>query len=168
MSTRTTVVGSIDMDEAIRHDQLPGPGRTIGAHSSMTAPGGKGAHEAAAAVRAGASVRMAGAMEAAPGAVLLDFLARDGIGIATSARLEEDTSSGRAVVSIDDVAGNCIVVLPGADHAIAGADVQRTCAVLRPGGIVADRDLLVVNERDHTAAAALPGIPDQDLQAPSC
>ncbi|MBA2810229.1 hypothetical protein E0500_023240 [Streptomyces sp. KM273126] len=58
------------------------------------------------------------------------------------------------------------MVVPSTNHAIPGADVERTCSELRPGGIVADRDLLVVNEHDHTAAAALPGIPDQDLQAP--
>ncbi|GAA1122364.1 MULTISPECIES: hypothetical protein [Streptomyces violaceusniger group] len=166
MSTRTTVVGSIDMNEAIRPDQLPSPGETIGAHSSMTAPR-KGAHPAIAAVRTGVSVRMAGAVEAANGAVLRDFLARDGMGIATSARLEEDTSSGRAVVFIDEATGNRIMVAPDANHAIPGTDVERTCAARRPGGIVADLDLLVVDEHDHAALTALPDIPHQDPQIPS-
>ncbi|GAA1187261.1 ribokinase [Streptomyces hebeiensis] len=204
MSTRVTVVGSINTDDAIRLSRLPGPGETVGAHSSMTALGGKGANQAVAAVRAGASVRMAGAVGAADGAVLLDFLARDGIDIDAVARLE-DTASGRAVVLIDDAAENCIVVVPGANHAIPAADVDRACAALRSGevlllqnevpahisaraarrareagahviwnaapapvsrgDIVADLDLLVVNEHELVVVATLLDTPGQDLRS---
>ena len=56
------VVGSINLDLIANVDRLPAPGETVRAPASRTAPGGKGANQALAAARAGAKVRMVGAV----------------------------------------------------------------------------------------------------------
>ncbi|TIT42914.1 MAG: ribokinase, partial [Mesorhizobium sp.] len=56
------VVGSINLDLIANVDRLPSPGETVSGSSFSTAPGGKGANQALAAARAGAQVRMVGAV----------------------------------------------------------------------------------------------------------
>ncbi|TIV30838.1 MAG: ribokinase, partial [Mesorhizobium sp.] len=56
------VVGSINLDLIANVDRLPEPGETVRGSSFATAPGGKGANQALAAARAGAQVRMVGAV----------------------------------------------------------------------------------------------------------
>ena len=57
-----TVVGSINLDLIATVDRLPGPGETVPGGDFTSAPGGKGANQALAAARAGAEVRMVGAV----------------------------------------------------------------------------------------------------------
>ena len=57
-----TVFGSINMDLIATTARLPKPGETVTGTGFSTAAGGKGANQALAARRAGASVRMAGAV----------------------------------------------------------------------------------------------------------
>jgi ribokinase len=57
-----TVIGSINLDLIVTVDRLPAPGETVPGSTFKTAPGGKGANQALAAARAGASVRMVGAV----------------------------------------------------------------------------------------------------------
>ena len=57
-----TVLGSINMDLIATVDRLPKPGETVAGHGFTTAAGGKGANQALAARRAGASVRLCGAV----------------------------------------------------------------------------------------------------------
>ncbi|TGS51921.1 ribokinase, partial [Mesorhizobium sp. M3A.F.Ca.ET.201.01.1.1] len=56
------VVGSINLDLIANVDRLPEPGEPVRGSSFATAPGGKGANQALAAARAGAQVRMVGAV----------------------------------------------------------------------------------------------------------
>ena len=63
-----TVIGSINLDLIATVERLPKPGETVPGSSFSTAAGGKGANQALAAARAGARVRMIGALGAAAGA----------------------------------------------------------------------------------------------------
>src|SRR3989442_13501579 len=56
------VFGSINLDLVTRVARFPAPGETVGAESFATYPGGKGANQALAAARAGAAVRLYGAV----------------------------------------------------------------------------------------------------------
>ena len=56
------VIGSINLDLIATVERLPDPGETVAGDAFKTAPGGKGANQALAAARAGAQVRMIGAV----------------------------------------------------------------------------------------------------------
>ncbi len=140
MSPGILVVGSVNIDDAIRVPRLPGPGETLSASTLDTAMGGKGANQAVAAARAGATVRMVGAVGAHDGTALLQALQADGIDVHGVQSLDH-TPSGRAVVLIDDRAENSIVIVPGANHAIPEGAVRDACRTLLPGDV-----LLLQNE----------------------
>jgi ribokinase len=140
MSPGILVVGSVNIDDAVRVPRFPGPGETLSASSLETALGGKGANQAVAAARAGAAVRMVGAVGARDGAPLLSALEADGVRTEAVRRLD-GTPTGRAIVLIDDHAENSIVVVPGANHAIPADAVRDACRTLRPGDV-----LLLQNE----------------------
>src|SRR5437764_12836608 len=57
-----TVVGSVNLDLVARVERLPRPGETVSGAALERIPGGKGANQAVAAARLGASVRLAGAV----------------------------------------------------------------------------------------------------------
>ena len=54
------VVGSVNMDLVIKVSSLPRRGETVSGDSFQTIPGGKGANQATAAARLGASVGLVG------------------------------------------------------------------------------------------------------------
>ena len=60
MSAKVVVVGSLNMDLVARTQRLPRPGETLAGDSFFTVPGGKGANQAVAVARLGASVAMVG------------------------------------------------------------------------------------------------------------
>ena len=60
--TRVVVVGSANMDLVGTGPALPRPGETVLGSDFVTVPGGKGANQAIAAVRAGASCAFLGAI----------------------------------------------------------------------------------------------------------
>ena len=62
VAVELTVVGSINLDLVARVERLPRPGETVGGGQLARYPGGKGANQAVAAARLGASVRMVGAV----------------------------------------------------------------------------------------------------------
>ena len=60
MNAKVVVVGSLNMDLVARAQRLPRGGETLPGESFFTAPGGKGANQAVAAARLGASVARIG------------------------------------------------------------------------------------------------------------
>ena len=81
------VVGSLHHDILVEADRLPGRDETAVGRRWYPKFGGKGGNQAVAARRAGATVRMVGAVGAdAFGAFLLDRLAAEGVDHARVAR----------------------------------------------------------------------------------
>ena len=107
-----TVVGSINLDLAARVARLPRAGETISATSFERIPGGKGANQAVAAARLGATVRLIGAVGD-------DALATEALagleGAAVELDLERRGATGLALILVDDGGENQIVVVSGAN-----------------------------------------------------
>ncbi|UXA05278.1 ribokinase [Mycobacterium sp. SMC-2] len=132
---RVCVVGSVNMDLALRVQALPRPGETVLASSLTYAPGGKGGNQAVAAARAGAQVQFVGAVGDDPAAEQLRaHLLANGVGLDGTA--ETTGASGTAVVVVDAGAENTIVVAPGANGRLRldSADVR---------AVIADCDVLL-------------------------
>jgi ribokinase len=126
MTGRVVVVGSVNMDMAVRTPRLPKPGETLLAEAVQRSGGGKGANQAVAAARAGgAETAMVGAVGSdADGETLLAELGADGIGV-TGVRRLTDQPTGVALITIDAAAENTIVVVAGANAAVRLSDADR-------------------------------------------
>jgi ribokinase len=119
------VVGSLNTDLLVRVGSLPRPGETITGGSFEMAGGGKGANQAVAAARAGASVALVGAVGADEfGARLIDDLAGEGVDVAGVARLQ-GAPTGVAAIVVDEQGENQIAVASGANHMLRASDVER-------------------------------------------
>jgi len=127
------VVGSINLDLIANVDRLPEPGETVRGSGFVTAPGGKGANQALAAARAGAQVRMVGAVGkdsfAADALALLKAGNVDLSGVGQSA-----ASTGTALILVGADGENVIAVVPGANDSVLPADIAK--AFLKKGDVV--------------------------------
>ncbi|KAA3445905.1 ribokinase [Mesorhizobium sp. SARCC-RB16n] len=127
------VVGSINLDLIANVDRLPSPGETVSGSGFSTAPGGKGANQALAAARAGAPVRMVGAVgkdNFAPEALALLREAKvdlSGVG-------ETFASTGTALIMVGDDGENIIAVVAGANASVVPGDLSK--AFLKKGDVV--------------------------------
>ncbi|PUB29807.1 ribokinase [Promicromonospora sp. AC04] len=156
MTVRVTVVGSINADTSLRLAALPGPGETVLAQEASSSLGGKGANQAVAAARAGARVRMVGAVGVHDGEHLADALAAEGINTGLLTRSER--ASGRALVLLDDAGENSIIVVQGANAAIDDAAVRQACSELSPGDVlVLQHEIPAATSRLAAATASRAG-----------
>jgi ribokinase len=119
------VIGSLNTDLLVRVGALPGPGETVTGGVFEMAGGGKGANQAVAAARAGASVAMVGAVGTDEfGERLLEELAGEGVSVAGVARLP-GVATGLAAIVVDERGENQIAVASGANHELGPDDVER-------------------------------------------
>jgi ribokinase len=117
------VVGSINLDLIGRVGRLPAPGETVAGSDFATAPGGKGANQALAARRAGAQVRIVGAVGSdAFAAEATALLAEAGVDLSRVRKTEGAT--GVALILVDDSAENVIAVIPGANGQVMADDAH--------------------------------------------
>ena len=116
------VIGSINLDMITTVGRLPGPGETVRGERFSTAPGGKGANQALAAARAGASVRMIGAVGTDPFAAEALALLKEG-GVDLSAVKSTAEPTGVALILVGADGENMIAVAPGANDAVTPGDV---------------------------------------------
>ncbi|WP_328783456.1 ribokinase [Streptomyces canus] len=167
--THIAVLGSTNMDLVTYVEKAPHRGETVTGREFRTIPGGKGANQAIAAARAGATVSMIGAV------------GNDGFGTRLRSTLEHsgvttdhlrtiEGPSGTAHIVVDDEGGNAIVVIPGANG---------TVDHLAPGdeGLIASADALLLqleiplaavlagarSARDHGVRTLLTPAPAQPL-----
>lgn len=135
---RIVVVGSANMDLVGLAERLPGPGETVLGDDFVMTPGGKGANQAIAAVRAGGRC------------TLLAAIGSDSFGVTINARLTAsgvDTAhlrtnygvSGVAVIMVDRQGENSILVSPGANRSFVHLTDAET-------EVVADGDVLVCQQ----------------------
>lgn len=128
--TRIAVVGSLNMDLVIRTPRLPTPGETILGREFTTAPGGKGANQAVAAAKLGASVAMVGRVGTDSfGRALRESLRVDAVDTA-NVFADDLAATGVAVIQVDDGGQNTIVVASGANAYVTRADIDTSRAAL--------------------------------------
>lgn len=129
--SRIVVAGSLNMDLVMKSPRVPVLGETIPAGPFVTSHGGKGANQAVACSRMGASVAMMGRVgDDAFGSELRESLEREGVDV-SAVLTTEGCSTG--VASIVVVEGdNGILIAPGANGMLSPRDV-RTAAPLFEG-----------------------------------
>lgn len=117
-----TVVGSVNMDLVVSVPRHPAPGETLIGSDYVTHPGGKGANQAVAAARLGGHVRFVGRVGSDTfGDELRSTLQADGVDVTHLG--VSSGSSGVAFIQVDERGQNSIVVSPGANYAVATADL---------------------------------------------
>ena len=135
-AAEVVVVGSLNVDLFVHAPRLPRPGETLIGTRFATDQGGKGANQAVAAARLGARVAMLGRVgRDAHGQRMLEALRREGIAVDG---VGEDATepTGVAAISVAADGENCIVVVPGANHAFGAAQVEAHAAVIAAARIV--------------------------------
>lgn len=163
MPPTVAVVGSANADLHLGVARLPSPGDTVLATDARWLPGGKGANQASAAARLGATVAFIGAVGVDAAAdVALGGLADDGVELSAVRRID-GWPTGVAVVTVDDTGENAVVVAAGANLALTADDVvvpPNCSAVLVSLEVsAAAAEQALVAARDHGALAVLNAAP---------
>ena len=130
------VVGSLNMDLVMRTPRVPVGGETLNGHEFSTLPGGKGANQAVACARLGGKVSMIGHVgDDGFGHTLRDGLAGDGIDVAGVA-VAASVGTGVAMILVEDIGQNRIVLAAGANGALTSADIDRRAAAIEGAALL--------------------------------
>ena len=148
MSARVIVVGSVNVDLVAYGERLPSPGETVTGAAFSRHHGGKGANQAVAAARLGATTAFVGALgdddfgADARAALVAEGIDVGGLAIAPGA-------TGVALILVDARGENLISVASGANAAVTPDLVRTGLARLRP----TSGDVVLVGHEIPTAAA---------------
>lgn len=130
------VIGSINMDFAVRVKERPKGGETVLAERMALIPGGKGANQAYACAALGADTAMLGCVgDDSYGDRLISSLAASGADTNRIVRLP-GVSTGIALISIDSRGENSITVVPGANGLVGRSHIDENLDAIRECGVV--------------------------------
>lgn len=134
-----TVLGSINLDLVATTPRLPKAGETLSGTGFAMSAGGKGANQALAALRAGAHMRLVGAVGADGFAepALAELRAE---GADLSGVRQKGTNTGIALILVDGRGENVIVIIAGANGLVDAAMAQDAIGAMKKG------DLLVLQQ----------------------
>ncbi len=136
LTGRVCVVGSINADLVVRVERLPRPGETLAGAPLWVNSGGKSANQAAAAARLGAHVDLVGAVGTDPWAdVVTGALGDAGVRLDALRRLT-GSATGTAVITVDAVGENSIVISAGANGDLAPADIEAVRDMIGAAGVL--------------------------------
>jgi ribokinase len=136
MQAKVVIVGSLNMDLVTRAPRLPRAGETLAGQSFVTVPGGKGANQAVAAARLGASVAMIGCVgDDAYGEQLRTALLAEGIDCQAVTRISGE-STGVALIVVDDSSQNAIVIVAGGNGHVTASVVDSFDALLAEAEVI--------------------------------
>jgi ribokinase len=122
-AVRLTVVGSINLDLVALVERLPRAGETVTGATFSRIPGGKGANQAVAAARLGATVEMIACVgEDEHAELALAGLKEAGVNLDRLKRVQVPT--GVALITVDAAGENEIVVAPGANLELKPDDLD--------------------------------------------
>lgn len=123
MPAQLSVVGSVNLDLVARVERLPRPGETVAGATFTEIPGGKGANQAVAAARLGASVRLYACI-GNDGFSDLALAQLRAVGVNLDHVKRSDTRTGVALIMVDGAGENVIVVAPGANSELRPEDIE--------------------------------------------
>ena len=133
---KIVVIGSINMDLVLPCARLPKPGETLAAGELQTLPGGKGANQAVAAARLGASVSMVGRVgDDAFGRIMTASLSHDGVDT-RYVRTTKSVATGTASIFLQKGGENSILISAGANGRVTPADVRAAKRVIAEADVV--------------------------------
>ncbi|MDE1198758.1 MAG: ribokinase [Pseudomonas sp.] len=136
MQAKVVIVGSLNMDLVTRAPRLPRAGETLAGQSFVTVPGGKGANQAVAAARLGASVAMIGCVgDDAYGEQLRSALLAEGIDCQAVTAIAGE-STGVALIVVDDNSQNAIVIVAGGNGHVTSNVVDGFDALLSQAEVI--------------------------------
>lgn len=136
MQAKVVIVGSLNMDLVTRASRLPRAGETLAGQSFVTVPGGKGANQAVAAARLGASVAMVGCVgDDAYGEQLRTALLAEGIDCQAVTPVSGE-STGVALIVVDDSSQNAIVIVAGGNGHVTASVVDSFDALLSGAEVI--------------------------------
>jgi ribokinase len=119
---RVVVAGSINMDVVATAERHPRVGETVFGKDVLYFPGGKGANQAVAAAKLGATATLIGRLgKDAFGAELRAFLAGQDVDLSL-VRETDGAHTGTAIITLAK-ADNTIVVVPGANGLVTPEDI---------------------------------------------
>lgn len=136
MQAKVVIVGSLNMDLVTRAPRLPRAGETLAGQSFVTVPGGKGANQAVAAARLGASVAMIGCVgDDAYGEQLRAALLAEGVDCQAVTPVTGE-STGVALIVVDDSSQNAIVIVAGGNGHVTASVVDSFDALLSQAEVI--------------------------------
>jgi ribokinase len=122
--SQIVVLGSLNMDLVVQAKRLPVGGETILGEAFHEIAGGKGANQAVAMARLGASVKMIGRVgKDGFGNTLMSTLNKDGIDT-TGIKTIDGISTGVALITLQSSGENSIIVVPGANGKLMPEDLE--------------------------------------------
>ena len=130
------VVGSANMDATVRVDRLPDAGETVLGNDLVWAPGGKGANQAVAATRMGATAALVARVgDDATGTDLRATLAGEGVDV-NHVVVSAGVPTGVALITVDANGDNTIVVAPLANSELSVADVEAAASTIAGANVL--------------------------------
>jgi ribokinase len=150
------IVGSANMDLVVTAPRLPGPGETILGRDFASVVGGKGANQAIAAARAGATCVFVGAVGS-------DSFGGHIRTVLTEAGVDESLvrtvpgPSGVGLIVVDDEGENAIVVAPGANATLTTLDADDRAAIAAADVLVCQLETPIEGVRAAIDAAVAAG-----------
>lgn len=135
------VIGSLNIDYFARVDCLPSPGETVASLGLELYHGGKGANQAISAARQGSAVRFFGSVgDDTEGQEYREALEKEGIDL--THLHSSSVRTGSAFITVDESGENMIVVAPGANHELTGANIlQGKSALLACQAVLANFEI---------------------------
>jgi len=135
-NNRVIVVGSYNLDTTITTDEFPQPGETVIGKTLAYGHGGKGANQAVAASRSGASVSFL----AKVGGDQYGLNAKStlaGEGIHTNAIITDpNVPTGMAFITVNHEGENSIIVISGANGILSKTDILNSSLVIAQSDIL--------------------------------
>lgn len=167
------VAGAINTDLVAVLDRAPAAGETVTGTGFAIWGGGKGANQAVAAKRAGASIALLGAVGSDDfGAARLDDLRSEGIDIASVAE-RQGVASGVALIFVEPNGENRIAYVPGATSTVTSDEALRALDRTTPSVLLCTLELptealgtLVEAAHEREILVMLCATPDTELARP--